>query len=47
MIAYWGILHEPFIALYDAVQVDLDELTPVQRHLHRLRNPDSYHDELE
>lgn len=38
MIAYHGCIHEPYVVEYDKVQVDEEELTPYQRHLHRLRN---------
>lgn len=37
MLALHGILHEPFVVKYDSVPVDLEELTPLQRHLHRIR----------
>lgn len=45
MIAYWGILHEPFIAKYDNEQVDIEGMTPLQRHLYSLRNTDAVDDE--
>lgn len=38
MIAHHGVLHEPFVAEYAKEMEDEDEMTPIQRHLHRLRN---------
>lgn len=38
MIAYHGILHEIFVVEYDSLPVDEEELTPFQRHLHRLKS---------
>lgn len=37
MLALHGILHEPFIVKYESIPVDLEEMTPLQRHLHRIR----------
>lgn len=39
MISHHGILHEPFVAEYEKEIVDIENLSPIQRHLHRLRNP--------
>ena len=37
MLAFHGIIHEPFVVKYEAIPVDLEEMTPLQRHLHRIR----------
>lgn len=37
MLALYGILHEPFVVKYDSIPVDLEEMTPLQRHLHRIK----------
>lgn len=38
MISYHGVIHEPFVVEYDKDPIDEDMMTPVQRHLYRLRN---------
>lgn len=38
MIAYHGVLSEPFVVEYSTKEVDEDEMTPLQRHLHRIKN---------
>jgi hypothetical protein len=40
MIAYNWILHEPFIAKYVKTAIDLEAMTPVQRHLYKLKRWD-------
>lgn len=39
MIAYHGVIHESFVVEYDKDPIDEDLMTPIQRHLYRLRNP--------
>jgi hypothetical protein len=38
MIAYHWVIHEPFVVAYDSEPEDLEELTPLQRHFHKLRS---------
>lgn len=40
MIAYNWILHEPFIAKYIKTAIDLEAMTPIQRHLYKLKRWD-------
>lgn len=38
MISYHGVIHEPYIVEYEKDPIDEDMMTPIQRHLYRLRN---------
>lgn len=38
MIAYHGIIHEPWVVEYEKDPIDEDAMSPVQRHLYNLRN---------